>query len=167
MLMIFPETFDSNVLSPQWATVTPSFPRRSSKNCRQDWPKFQWNVCSTLGPSAHEILCTPFKSGVFVFPIPMELLHTSPAVPQCQMLWELFPVPDLQAWETDMGLRTLLWVSLYNISYFPFCGLPTWQVWGCFYHLLPPSPPILMWPPCLLEKDSFFNHLHSILLKVV
>ena len=62
----------------------------------------------SLGPSVHETLCAPSKSGVFVFPSPMEFLPSSPAGLQSQMLWGLLlPMSDPQAGEPDMGLRTL------------------------------------------------------------
>ena len=48
-----------------------------------------------LGPSACEILCSPFKNGVSVSPSPVELLCTSPTGLQCQMFQGLFlPLPD-------------------------------------------------------------------------
>ena len=78
-----------------------------------------------LGPSAHETLYVPFKSGVFVSPSLVELLHTSPAGLQCQMLQGLL-LPTPQAWEPDMGLVNLTPVGeslLY--SYFLVCRLPT------------------------------------------
>ena len=61
-----------------------------------------------MGPSTHESLCVPFKNGLSISPGSMELLHTSPTGPQCQVLWGLFlPVPDPQTWGLDVGLRTL------------------------------------------------------------
>ena len=45
---------------------SPRFPRRSSKNPRQVSPRFLWSLCFALGPSAHETLCGPFKSGVSI-----------------------------------------------------------------------------------------------------
>ena len=70
------------------------------------------------------------------------------------------PMPDLQVWEPDVGLRTLTPVckSLWY-SHFPVCGLPTWQVWGCFYCIIAP-PTVLMWPPlCLWSRISFWKFL--------
>ena len=106
-LMIIRETFASNVLPPQWATLTPSSPRRPSKNCSQVWPRFLWSLCFALGPSAHESLCVRFKNRVLVYPSPVELLRTSPTGLQCQMLQGLLPMPYSQAWGADVGLRTL------------------------------------------------------------
>ena len=82
-LMIISETFASNVLPQQQATVaTPPpphhFPRISSMNCSQVRPRFLWSLCFVLGPSAHESLCAPFKSGVSISPSPIEILCTSP-----------------------------------------------------------------------------------------
>ena len=43
-----------------------------------------------------------------VSPSPVELLQSRSAGLQSQMLWGfLLPMPDPQAWETDVGLRTL------------------------------------------------------------
>ena len=41
-----------------------------------------------LGLGVHETLCVPSKSGVSVFPSPVELLQSSPANLQSQILWE-------------------------------------------------------------------------------
>ena len=88
--------------------------------------------CFALGPSAHENLCVPSKSGVSISPSPAAFLHSSPTGLQSQMLWGLLlSLPDPQAGEPDVGLRTLtpvrepLW---YNC--FPVCGSPTWRVWN-------------------------------------
>ena len=152
-LMNSPETFASNVL-PRWqATVTPSFPRRSSKNCHQVWPRFPRSLCFSLGPSAHESLWEPFRNGVSIPPSPVEFLHTSPTGFQGWMLWELsLPIPNPQAWELDVGLGTLTPVGeAVWYSYFPICGLPSWQVLGCLYYIIAP-PTVLIWPLlCLLE----------------
>ena len=60
------------------------------------------------GTSACEILCASSKSGVFVSPSPVELLHSSPTGLQSQMLWGfLLLMPDPQDGEPNMGLRTL------------------------------------------------------------
>ena len=82
-----------------------------------------------LGPGAHETLCALSKSGVSVSPSPVEFLRSNPAGLQSQMLCGLLLLlPDPQAGEPDVGLRTftpvgeLLW---YN---FPVCGSPTQQV---------------------------------------
>ena len=151
--MVIPETFASSVLPPQRATATPCFPRRSSKNLKQVCPRFLWSLCFAPGPCAHESLYALFKSRLSVSPSPMELLHTSPAGPQGQVLCGLLlPMPDPQAWEPNMGLRTLppLGESL-RYSYFTVGGLPAWRVWGCLYGLIVPLI-VLMWPPlCLLE----------------
>ena len=103
-----PETFASNVLPTQHATVTPCFPRNPPTNHSQVQPRFLWSLCLAMGPSAHESLCVPSKNGVSVSPSPVELLLTSLTVPQQQMLWGLFlPVPDPQVWGPNVGLRTL------------------------------------------------------------
>ena len=74
---------------------------------------FPWNPL-------HKKLCASSKRGVSVSPSPVELLHLSPTGFLCQML---------QAGEPDVGFVTLtpigepLWYS-----YFPVCGLLTWQI---------------------------------------
>ena len=75
--------------------ICPCFPRMSSKNGSQVLPSFPWRLCFALGPSAHEIMCMPFKNGAAISPSPMEFLCTSPAGLQCQMLQGFFlSVPD-------------------------------------------------------------------------
>ena len=147
MLMDIPKSLSSNALHPQ-ATFTPCFPRRSSKNLKQVCPRFLWSLCFAPGPCAHESLYALFKSRLSVSPSPMELLHTSPAGPQSQMPQGLLlPMPDPQAWEPDVGLRTLTSVGEpLKYSYFPVWGPPTQQVWGCLYCIITP-PTVLMWPP--------------------
>ena len=127
-LILILQNFGPNALPAKQATVTTCLPRRSFKICRQVWPRLLCSLCFTLRPRAHKSLCAPFKSGVFVFPSPVELLCTSPNGPQCRMFWGLLlPMPDPQAWEPDVGRRTLTPVgeSLW-LRYFPVCGLPTW-----------------------------------------
>ena len=77
-------------------------------------------------------------------------------------------MPDPQAWELDVGLRTLTSVGEpLKYSYFPVCELPTWWVWGCLYHIIS-SPTISMWPSlCLLVWDIFFGSFQSIWLIAV
>ena len=153
MLVIISQTFASNVPASQRTTVTHCFPRTSFKNLRQIWPRFLQSLCFFLGCSACERLCEPFKNGVSISCGPMELLWTSPTGPQCQMIWGLLlPRPNPQVWDLHMGLRNLTLVGEpLQYIYFPVCGLPTWWVWGCLYHIISP-PTILMWPPlCLLE----------------
>ena len=140
MLKNIPQRFASIVLTPHQATVTPCFPRRSSKNCSQLWYKFLWSLCFALGLSAHESLCVLLKNGISVSPSPIELLPTSPTGLQCQILQGLFlPVLNHQAWGLDVGFRTLTPVgeSLWY-SYFQICELPTSQVLGCLYREIAP-----------------------------
>ena len=85
MLMNIPESLASVVLPPQRATVTPCFPRRSSKNCNQLRPRFLWNLRFAPEPSTHESLYAPFKNGVSISPSPVGLLLTSPPGLQCQV----------------------------------------------------------------------------------
>ena len=82
-------------------------------------------------PGVHETLCTPSKSGVSVFPSPMEFLQSNPTDLQRQIhRGFLLPLPDSQAGDPDMGsefsfrVRELWWHDS-----FPVCGSPTWRVW--------------------------------------
>ena len=94
--------------SPQQATFTPCFPMRSTRNCSQVQTRFLWSLFFTLGPSACERLCVPFRNGVSISPSPVELLCRNPIDLQWQMLWGLFlPVPDPQVWGFDVGPRTV------------------------------------------------------------
>ena len=104
LLLNIPESFASNVLPPQQATVTPCFPRQSSKSCSHVSPKFLWRPCSALGPSARESLYAPFKNGVSVSPSPVELLHTTPrcsrgSFSQCQI-----PTREGLMWGSELSL---------------------------------------------------------------
>ena len=85
----------------------------------------------SLGPDAHTTCSVPSKSGVSVFPSPVEVLQSNPASLQILILWEfLLPLLDPQVGKLDVGLRTftpvggLLW---YNCS--PVCESPTQQLW--------------------------------------
>ena len=61
----------------------------------------------TLGAGVHKTLYAPSKSGISVSLSPVEFLRTKPAALQKQMLWGLLlPLPDLQAGEPDVGLKT-------------------------------------------------------------
>ena len=75
MLMNIPETFASNVLPSQQATVTPCFHKRYSNNCSQVQPGFLGSLCFALRPSVHESICALFKNGVSISPSPVALLR--------------------------------------------------------------------------------------------
>ena len=77
------------------------------------------------------------------------------------------PVLDPQAWGFDVGLRTLTPVGeSLEYSYFLVCGLPTWQVWGCLYHVITPLP--LDVASSLSSGVGYlFESFQSIWLKVV
>ena len=61
-----------------------------------------------LGPSAHEILCAPFKTEVSISPS-LGAPAVKPASFQSQMLWGLlFPVPDFWAGGPNVRLRTCI-----------------------------------------------------------
>ena len=128
-------------IKPQSPPVFPRDPPRAEGRSDLD----SYKSCFALGPSAHESLCMPSKSGVSVSPSPVWLLCTNPAGPQYQMLWGLLPATYLQVWEPDVGLRTLTPVESLCSSYFPVCGLPTWWVWDFLYYQRRTPPTILMW----------------------
>ena len=103
-LMIIPKTFASNIPPPQRATIMPFFSQESLQEPQSGLTQIPME--SLLCPGTQ---CTwaPLNSGVSVSPSSTALLSTSPADPQCQMLWGLLlPRIESQAWETDVGLRT-------------------------------------------------------------
>ena len=60
----------------------------------------------SLYSGTHKTVCAPSKSGVS-FPHPIvEFLQSNPADLQSQILWGFFLLPDPQAGESDVGLRT-------------------------------------------------------------
>ena len=137
---IFPQDSATRVLVPQWATADPCLPRRHAAHS---------------GPGSYGITALPWVPGHVKpvctlqewsphFPSPAELLHSSPAGLQSQMLWELLLMPDIQAGEPHMGLKTLTPVEEpLRYNYFRVCGSPTWRVWGLIilrkcpsYHLV-------------------------------
>ena len=84
-----------------------------------------------LGPDVHTTLRVPSKSGVSVFPSPVEVLQSNPARLQSLILWEfLLPLPVPQVGKPDVGLRTftpvggLLWYKCSLV-----CESPTQQLW--------------------------------------
>ena len=93
-------------LSPQWATAAPTSPG--------DPPDQQAGLTQApveslllLGPSVHVTLWAYQEQNLFP-PSPVELLHSSPAGPQSQMLFGLLlPMPEPQTGEPNMGLRIL------------------------------------------------------------
>ena len=69
----------------------------------------------------------------------------------------LLPIPDPQAWESVMGLRTFtLMGEPFQYHYSPVYGPLTQQLWCCLYGVIS-LPTILMSPPlCLLVWDILF-----------
>ena len=148
-LMNIPKSFASNVLSPQQVIVTPYFPRRSSKNCSQIWPRFLWSLCFALEPSAHESLCVPFKNGGLCFP-------QSCGAPAHKPHWVSMPdapralSPSARAPFVELRTLTPVGESV-RYSYFLVCGLPIQEEWGLLILCNRPSY-LLMWSHvCLLE----------------
>ena len=71
-------------------------------------PGFYQITAFALGPGMSEILCVLFKSKVSISPNPVELLQSSPAGFQSQMLWGLLSLV-LDPWTgvPNVGLRAL------------------------------------------------------------
>ena len=79
-----------------------------------------------LGAGLHETVCFSSESGALLSLGPVGFLGGL-----------LFPLPDLQAGEPDVGLRTFTPVGeILWCNYFPVYEFPTWQVW----HLI-----LLLW----------------------
>ena len=90
----------------QLTPSSPGDPSRTAGKCGLD----SYEVpCFALGPNACESLCLFSKSGVSVFPSPVELLYLSPISLQCQILTGGLKLP-------------LLWKSLCNTVVFQFVG---------------------------------------------
>ena len=77
-----------------------------------------------IGLGVHKTLYTASKSGVSVAPSPVELPGSNTTGFQSQVLWGfLLLLPDPQAGEPDMGLRTFTMVGkLLWYNCFPVCG---------------------------------------------
>ena len=68
---------------------------------------------------------------------------------------------------TWCSVLSLLWGEPLRFSYLPVCGLPTQQVWDCFYHESTP-PSVSMWLLlCVWVEGIFFGSFQSIFLMVV
>lgn len=68
-----------------------------------------------LSPGARVTLCAPFKSRISVSVRLLEPLHSRLAVLQSQIPWRfLLFMPDPQAGDPDVGLRTLLHLQKFN-----------------------------------------------------
>ena len=100
----------------------------------------------SLVPGAHEILSAPFKIMSFCLPQSCGIPAVKPPWPsKTGSLGAPPPLPDPQAGEPDIGLRTFttvvepLW---YN--YFPVCGLPPSRYGIWFYRDCAPST-VLLW----------------------
>ena len=65
-----PETFASSVLPQQWSTVTPCFPRRSSKNCSQACPRFPWSLYFVWDPVEMKACVYLSRMGFLSPPVP-------------------------------------------------------------------------------------------------
>ena len=95
---------------------------------------------SALGPSAHESLCVPFKSGVSASPSPVELLHTNPAGLLCKCSGGSsshckIPGHGNLTWGSELSLP---WVSLCNIVTFQSVGSPASGYGVAYYNVIAP-----------------------------
>ena len=104
----------------------PRLPRRPCKPAGWSGPDSYEVTAFALGLGVHESLYAPSKCGVSVSPSPVEFLQSSPPALQSQMLWGIFLLmPDPQAEEPDVGLRTLIPVGqLLKYNYSTVCGSP-------------------------------------------
>ena len=102
--------------------LPPASPRDPPRSAGRSGPGcYAVTVFFPPGPGVDKSLCASSKSGVSVFPSPVEFLWSSPAGLQSQMLWGLFfPVSDPQTGEPDVcGPRlSLLWENLCDIIVF-------------------------------------------------
>ena len=99
----------------------PCFPRRSSNNCRQVWPRFLWSLCFALGPCAHESLCVSVKSRVSVFLSPIGFLSTT----QLALKAKCSKGSSSQC-QIPRG-RNLTWVSELSLPWVSLCYIVTFQ----------------------------------------
>ena len=111
-----------------------------------------------LGPGAHRTLWAPSQCGVSVFPSPVEVLQSNPAVLQSQILWGLLLLlPDPQAGKPMLGLRTftpvgeLLWYNCFSVL-----GSPTWRVWGLILSRVHPSKHLTVASSLYLDVGYLF-----------
>ena len=85
----FPLCLPPDFMTPERATATPDslgdHPRPASMSGTGSYGVTAFALVSTV----HENLCAPSKSGVSVSPSPVELLQSSSAGLQSQMLWGL------------------------------------------------------------------------------
>ena len=110
-------------------------------------------LAGRYGPGSHEVttsflgswcvryLVCALEEWSFCIPQSCEFLRSNSAGLQTQMLWSLLLLmPDAQAGEPDVGLRTLTPVGeLLWYNYFQVCGSPTWQLWDLILSWLRPS----------------------------
>ena len=96
-----------------------------------------------LGPTAYETLCEHYKSGVSIFPSPVQLLQLSPVGLQSQMLCGglLLLMPDTR-------LGSLTWSPKFSLLWEIFCGIIILQFVGhlprgygiwLYYECAPPT----------------------------
>ena len=134
-----PETFASSVLpynKPQSCPVFPGAPPRTLGRTHSDvsgvsalsWDPVRMKACVCLS-----------RVERLISPIPVELLCTSPASSECQML--LFLMLDLLTWGLE---HSFLSANPYILqpncrdSYFPVYGPLTHQVWDCLFLVIAP-----------------------------
>ena len=108
MLVDIAQSFAINALPSQQATFIPVFPGGPPRTAVRFDPDSLGDIALPWDPVHFNVCVCLLRMGVSISPSPVELLCTSPTGLQCQILQGLFlPMPDLQAWGPDMGLRTL------------------------------------------------------------
>lgn len=135
MLLNIPKRFASNVLLPQQATFTPVFsgclPRiavRFAPDSYGDfalpWDPVHVKICVCLlriGSLFSPVLWSSWAQA----PLAINARCSGGSFSQCQI-----PTHGKLMWGSELSL---LYVSLCEAVTIQSVGLPTWEVWGCFY----------------------------------
>ena len=141
----------------------PIFPGDAARIAGKSDPDSYWVSALPWEPMHKKPVCT-FQEWSLCFPQSCGAPAHKPSWPSVpNATGILLPMPDPQAWDPDVGLRTLtpMGEPLEQYSYFPVCGHPvcgppTREVWGCLYRVIATTT-VSIWPfLCLLEWDSFF-----------
>ena len=110
------------------------------------------------GSGMHEILCVPSRVELLFPPVLRDSCDQTPLAFKARFSGGLLlPLPDLQAGEPDVGLRTFTPVGeLLQYNYFPVCGLPIWWLWDLILLLLSPSYPLVVASSLSLDIGYLF-----------
>ena len=162
---VLPRTSAASVLVPMVSTATLYLCRRPCNTRQQVWFSLLWGHCSfSLGPGVQTTLCVPSKSGVSVYPSPVEVLQSNPTRLQGLILWEfLLSLPDPQVGKPEVGLRTftpvggLLW---HKCS--PVCESPTQHLRDLILLWLCPSYRLIVASPLSLDVGYLFGEFQCL-----